>query len=177
MAAETRRFHVAQFNVARMRTGTALHDPVMHGFTSRLDEINAVAERSPGFVWRLQTDEGNATSIRPYEDEQIVINLTVWESIDSLSDFVYRSMHEELVRGGPEWFERLGTHSLVLWWIPAGERPTVQDGKTRLERLRAEGPTPDAFTFQTTFPPPATQRCGSTEQTAIPSSHRGRPQR
>lgn len=154
MAGDARRFHLAQFNVARMRPGATINAPVMHGFTSRLDEINGVAEGSPGFVWRLQTDEGNATAIRPYEDERILINLTVWESIGSLSDFVYRSAHDEMVRSGPEWFERLGTDSLVLWWIPAGQRPTVEDGKARLEKLRAEGPTPDAFTFQTTFPPP-----------------------
>ncbi len=154
MPGEGRRFHVAQFNVARMRSGTTVNNPVMHGFTSRLDEINTVAERSPGFVWRLQTDDGNATAIRPYEDEQILINLTVWESIESLSAFVYRSAHGEMVGHGPEWFERLGTDSLVLWWTAAGKLPTVEDGKARLEKLRAEGPTPDAFTFKATFPPP-----------------------
>jgi heme-degrading monooxygenase HmoA len=154
MSPEPRAFHLADFNVARMRA--PLDDPLMERFTSRLREVNAIADRSPGFVWRLQTDDGNATAIRPYAaDDRMLVNLTVWESIEALADFVYRSAHAEQVRHGAQMFERLGADSLVLFWIPAGTIPTVEEGMRRLEKLRSEGPTADAFTFSSPFPPPA----------------------
>jgi heme-degrading monooxygenase HmoA len=147
-------FHLADFNVARMRA--PLDDPLMERFTSRLQQVNAIADRSPGFVWRLQTEDGDATAIRPYaEDDRMLVNLTVWESVEALAGFVYRSAHAEQVRDGPQMFERLGTDSLVLFWIPAGTIPTVEEGIRLLEKLRAEGPTADAFTFSSPFPPPA----------------------
>ncbi len=145
-------FHIAELNVVRMRAET-LDDPLMHGFVSRLDEINALAERSPGFVWRLQTDEGDATAIRPFDDERILVNLTVWESVEALDAYVYGSDHGELVRHGRDWFERASAPQIVLWWIPAGQLPTLDEAKKRLELLRARGPSEEAFSFARRFPP------------------------
>jgi hypothetical protein len=148
-------YHLANFNVARMRVST-IDDPAMAGFVESLDEINAIAEAAPGFVWRLQTDEGHATAIRPYDDDdRILINLTVWESVDALRGYVYQSRHGEFVRRGFEWFEPAPGSSLVLWWIPAGERPTIEDAVRRLDQLRSEGPSPEAFDFKDHRPPPA----------------------
>lgn len=147
-----RRFHLAQANIARMRA--PLEDPLMAGFASQLDAINAAADRSPGFLWRLQTDAGNATAIRAFEDERILFNMSVWESIEALNHYVYRSEHVGPLRDRRQWFEPLDGPSLVLWWIPAGHLPTIEEGKERLRILAAEGPTTKAFTFKVWFPPP-----------------------
>jgi hypothetical protein len=138
-----KRFHLAQANVARMRG--PLDSAVMEGFRSQLDRINAVADSSPGFVWRLQTDEGNATAIRAYE---------VWESLEALHHYVYRSDHAGPLRNRREWFEPLGAPILVRWWVPAGHIPSVEEAKARFAILKARGPTAEAFTFREPFPPP-----------------------
>ncbi len=145
------KYLLAQVNIARARA--PLDTPLMADFVNRLDEINALAERSPGFLWRLQTPEGNATDIRISEDERTIINLTVWDSLESLHAFTYRSTHKELFRQRKEWFEPLATPSLALWWLAAGQLPTVADARERLACLAANGPTPRAFTFVTAFPP------------------------
>lgn len=144
--------HLAQLNIGRLRGPEG--DPVVAGFFAELDRINALAESSPGFVWRLQTDSGNATEIRPYEDELIAVNLSVWESIESLKEFAYRSDHRPVMARRREWFEPMAEAYLALWWIPAGTTPTVEDAVERLERLRKVGPSPEAFTFRHPFPPP-----------------------
>ena len=147
------RFHLAQVNVGRFRA--PLDSPVMEGFRSALDPINALADRSPGFVWRLQTEDGNATAIRPADDDELLaINLSVWESVEALADFVYRSDHVAFMRRRREWFERFATSYLALWWIPAGTIPTVPDAMARIARLDREGPTSAAFTFKHRFAPP-----------------------
>jgi Domain of unknown function (DUF3291) len=125
---------------------------LMADFAAWLDPINALADAAPGFVWRLQTEEGNATSIRPYTDERMMVNLSVWESIDALSAFVYRSDHLHVFGRRREWFERIDAY-LALWWVPAGQIPSVEEAKGRLEHLREHGPTPHAFTFKTSFEP------------------------
>ncbi|MDX1390603.1 MAG: DUF3291 domain-containing protein [Acidobacteriota bacterium] len=145
-------FHLANYNYARMRVDSR-DDPVMDGFMSRLDEINAIAEASPGFVWRLQDGAGDATGIR-VADPRDLINLTVWESLEALSDFVHRSRHAELIRQRREWFLPPEGSSLVLWWVRAGVTPALDDAIERLERLNREGPSPDGFTFQKHWPPP-----------------------
>jgi hypothetical protein len=142
-------FHVAQLNVGR--SVAPLDDPIMVGFMDRLADINALAEGSPGYVWRLQGETGNATTIHAYDDPRMIINLTVWESIEDLYAFAYRSGHVEIFRRRREWFEQLDRPSLVLWWVPAGELPTPAEARRRLELLAARGPTPDAFTFKTRF--------------------------
>ena len=122
-------------------------------FRINLDPINALAEASPGFVWRLQDDTGNATSIKPFGDDLEIVNLTVWESIDALADFTYRTGHREFLRRRREFFEAPSDAYLCLWWIPEGTIPTVENAIERLEHLRAHGPTPTAFTFRQRFEP------------------------
>jgi hypothetical protein len=143
--------HLAQVNIGRMRG--PLESPTMAGFVARLDEINALADRSPGFVWRLQDDAGNATAIRAYEDDRIVFNLSVWESIEALKAYAYHSTHAELLRQRSLWFERFEGAFLALWWVPAGHRPSVDEAKQRLVHLERKGPTSFAFTFRELFPP------------------------
>ena len=120
-----------------------------------LDPVNALADAAPGFVWRLQTDEGNATSVPFNDDPMVIINMSVWESVEALSDFVYRSAHTEVMRRRAEWFHRSADAYVVLWWVPAGHEPTVEEAAARLESLRASGPTPFAFTFRERFPAPS----------------------
>lgn len=145
-------WHLAQFNIARMLE--PLEHPVMAGFVEQLDSVNALAERTPGFVWRLQTEEGDATALRPYEDTRILVNMSVWESIEALHRFTYHSAHAGPFRDRKSWFEPLEPPTLVLWWIRAGTVPTVEEGRERLARLRAQGPTEMAFTFKERFEPP-----------------------
>src|SRR5262249_15562365 len=129
-----------------------LDSPALRGFVEGLEPINALADRSPGFVWRLQTEAGDATAIRPYEDDLVMVNLSVWESLQALWDFVYSSQQLDLMRRRRAWVER-GEPYLALWWIPAGTVPTVDEAKARLDRLRHDGPGPSAFTFRTPWPP------------------------
>lgn len=125
----------------------------MADFMARLDEINQLAERSPGFVWRLQGESGNATDLKYDDDPLFIVNLTVWESPDDLFDFTYRSDHKTVFARRFEWFERSAGPNVVLWWQPAGTIPTVEDALRRLQLLEMEGPTPEAFTFKQRFAP------------------------
>jgi hypothetical protein len=145
--------HVAQLNIAKFKA--PLDDPGMAGFVEQLDPINALADGWPGFVWRLQTEEGNATAIRAFDDDLMLVNMSVWESVDALGEFVYRSGHLDVMRRRREWAAYMGEAHLCLWWIEAGEIPTVDEAKERLHHLRAHGPTPTAFTFKHPFPPAA----------------------
>src|ERR1700730_14794544 len=122
--------YLAQINIGRMKA--PLDDPVMAGFMSRLDDLNALAERSDGFVWRLQGDEGNNTYLRPYEDERIIVNMSVWETVEHLRAYVYSSPHAEVLKQRREWFEKFDGVMMALWWIPAGHVPTIDDAKLRL---------------------------------------------
>jgi hypothetical protein len=144
-------------------------DPAIGEFMANLDPINALAEATAGFVWRLQTDEGNATAIRAFADDPLmVLNLSVWESIESLADFAYRSAHTLFLRRRGEWFEPLGELYLVLWWIPAGTVPTVDEALARLDHLRTFGPTPEAFTFRQPFPHPDGPTIAADERNTCP---------
>jgi hypothetical protein len=146
------RFHLAQVNIGRVRA--PLEDPVMEGFRTQLDPINALADRSPGFVWRLQTEDGNAMAIRPFDDDRLAINMSVWESLDALKQFVYKSGHVRTLRDRKQWFEAMEGPILALWWIPAGHIPTVAEAQERLRHLEERGPSPFAFTFRVPFPSP-----------------------
>lgn len=143
--------HIVQANVAHMRA--PLDDPIMAGFAERLEPLNALADASPGFVWRLQTEEGDATEIDVFGDELVLFNMSVWESIEALESYVYKSNHVNAVQKRAEWFDRPTKSPLVLWWIEAGELPTIEEGKARLEKLWSDGPTADAFTFRDRFEP------------------------
>lgn len=146
-------WQLAQVKVGRLRA--PVDDPMIADFKNALDRINAVADGTPGFVWRLQTEEGNATSLRPVVDDVLVaINMSVWESIEALGEYAYRSDHTAFLRRRREWFERYGSAYLALWWIPAGHIPTIDEALERLARLDALGLSPFAFTFRHPFPPP-----------------------
>ncbi len=144
-------WQIAQVNIARMKA--PLDSPVMEGFVARLDEINRLADGSPGFVWRLQTDQGNATYLRPYDDDRILFNLSVWESVEALKTYVYRTAHAELLKGRRSWFEQFDGAYLALWWVPAGHIPGVDEAKKRLAHLEEHGSSQFAFTFKTVVPP------------------------
>lgn len=137
--------HLAQVNIARALA--PLDDPQMAGFVARLDVINALAESSPGFVWRLKTDEGNATALRPYDDDRILFNLSVWQSPEDLQHFVYRTAHAEVMRQRRAWFARFGDVHMALWWIAPGQIPTIDEAKERLRHLQHHGESALAFTF------------------------------
>jgi hypothetical protein len=146
-------FHLAQVNIALPRA--PLDTPPLAEFVAQLDAVNAAADRSPGFVWRLQTEDGNATGIRAFGDDRLIVNMSVWESLEALRGFVYSARaHLDVLRRRREWFQGLADAYLVLWWVPAGEIPTIADAEGRLELLRTNGPTSEAFTFRVHFPPP-----------------------
>jgi heme-degrading monooxygenase HmoA len=145
--------HLAQVNVATLRF--PLDGPELAGFVAQLEPINALADGTPGFVWRLQTEDGDATSIRPFDDERVMVNLSVWESLAALRGFVYASRHLAVMRHRREWFQKMADPILALWWVPAGTVPTVAEARERLELLAGQGPTAAAFTFRAPFPEPA----------------------
>ncbi len=145
-------YQLAQLNIGIIRG--PMNSPIMAEFAANLERINALAERSAGFVWRLQTPEGNATAIRPFENESMLINMSVWEDAESLRKFVYRSAHADILRRRREWFEKMSEAILVLWWVPRQHLPTVEEAIARLQLLRHKGPHPEAFTFRETYPPP-----------------------
>ncbi len=145
-------YHLAQVNIARMLA--PLTDPLMAGFVAELDAINTLADKSPGFLWRLQTSEGNATDIRPYEDDLILVNLSLWASLANLSTFVYKSRHRQVLQQRHQWFQRFNGPYVSLWWVPSGHIPSVEEAKERLAYLSAHGETPHAFSFKKTFPAP-----------------------
>jgi Domain of unknown function (DUF3291) len=144
-------WHLAQINIGRLRA--PIDDPLIAEFRDALQDVNALAERSPGFVWRLQTEEGDATALHPTGDELVIPNMSVWESIEELADFVFRSAHTPFLRRRREWFERYGSAYVALWWVPARHIPTLEEGLERLAIIEEQGPTPDAFTFVRPFAP------------------------
>jgi hypothetical protein len=145
-------WHIAQLNVGRAVAPPG--SPELADFMAALDRINSLAESLPGFVWRLQSDSGNATDIQVSDDPRFLVNLSVWSSVESLFEFVYRSGHTEIMKRRREWFEKPAQAHQVLWWVPAGHIPTVAEALERLMQLRREGPTPAAFSFSRRYPPP-----------------------
>ena len=132
----------------------AFEDPVMAGFVARLESLNALADESAGFVWRYQTDAGDATEVRVFDDQLILFNMSVWDSVESLENYVYRSDHIQAVQKRAEWFERPSRGPLALWWIAAGHIPSVEEAKERFDSFWQDGPSPFAFTFKDRFPSP-----------------------
>lgn len=154
-------YELAQLNVGIVNA--RLDSPGMADFVANLDRINALAEDSPGFVWRLQTEEGDATALRPMGDD-VLVNMSVWRDVESLNKYVYGSAHVEIMRRRKEWFQRLKDAYVVLWWVPKGHRPTVQEAVARLERLREAGPTEAAFTFRRAFPAPDASKAEAAQE-------------
>lgn len=145
-------YHLAQLNIARARA--PMDHETMADFFNNLEAINVLGEQSPGFVWRLKDDSGNATNFKVSDDPLVFVNLTVWESIDDLYAFVYRTQHTSYFKRRFEWFERWSGPSVVMWWQPAGTEPTLEDAMSRLDMLATKGPTQDAFSFKQRFDPP-----------------------
>lgn len=149
--------HLAQLNVGLARAAT--DSPVMAGFIAGIEPVNALADAEPGFVWRLQDGDGpGATALRP-RGPDFMVNMSVWESLEALRDFVYRSgTHLDFMRRRREWFHRMAEEHLVLWWVPAGHLPDLAEGLSRLDLLRSRGPSPLAFTFRDPYAAPASAR-------------------
>ena len=146
-------FHLAQLNIARARA--PLDDPLLADFVAQIDAVNAAADAHEGFVWRLQDADGNAMSIRAFDDPAMLVNLSVWTSVEALRDYIYGTDHLAVMRRRSEWFGRMDGPHLVLWWIPAGHTPTLEEAKARLDHLAAHGPTAAAFTWRQVYAPPA----------------------
>lgn len=144
-------YHLAQINIATLRA--PIDDPMIADFKNNLDRINALAEASAGFVWRLVGAGNDATDIEAFDDPLIAINMSVWESPAELGAFVYRSGHIEFMRRRAEWFEKMEIY-MALWWVPVGHQPTPEEGVARLATLRQLGPSHGAFTFRDIFPAP-----------------------
>lgn len=145
-------YHLAQVNTAKMNA--ELDDPIMSGFVRRLDEINLLAENSKGFVWRFQAETGNATYLRPFDDTRILFNMSVWETVEDLRNYVYVSNHVELLKSKANWFTKLGEPHLALWWIQNKHIPSVDEALEKLRFITAKGPSPYAFTFAKPYPKP-----------------------
>ncbi len=144
-------YHLAQLNIASMKE--PLESAGMADFVANLERINALAERSPGYVWRLQDEAGDATAIRPF-GEEVLVNLSLWQDVESLSDYVYKSAHTEMLKRRREWFDKAEQMHMVLWWVPAGHRPGVEEAAERLAYLREHGPSAHAFVFRQAFAAP-----------------------
>jgi Domain of unknown function (DUF3291) len=151
-------YHLAQLNIAKMKY--SIEDPEMSDFVANLERINALAEKAPGFVWRLQSEAGDATAI-DYFGPNILVNMSVWKDIDSLHDYVYRTAHAQIMSRRKEWFHRTLEAYTVLWWLPAAHIPTLPESEKRLKLLKEHGPTARAFTFRKAFPAPDSQRDNS----------------
>lgn len=146
-------YQLAQVNIAKARA--ALDQPLMQGFVEQLEHINALAERSPGFVWRLQDDSGDATAIQLFDDPLVIVNLSLWQSVAALKDYVYSGEHLAVLRSKREWFAKLPVASLALWWVPAGQLPTLEQAKVALQSVQEHGATAQAFSFAQSFPAPS----------------------
>ena len=153
------KYHLAQANIAKALG--RFDEPIIAGLIEKLDEINALAERSAGFIWRFKNDPTDTTYLRPFEDyfspfepERIFFNLSVWESVQSLKDYVFNTAHAELWSKRTQWISPTDKPHLAMWWIPAGRTPTVSEAKERLTLIQKEGVTAAAFDFRKSFPPP-----------------------
>ena len=138
-------YYLAQINIAKMKA--PLDEPIMAEFANALDEVNRVAEQSPGFIWRLQTDSGNATELRAYSDPKILVNISVWQSVEQLKAYVYKSLHGDFFVRRRQWFEKHQGEHFAMWWIRVGHLPTMEEGKAKLEYLELHGDTAECFTF------------------------------
>lgn len=145
-------YQLAQINIGRLVA--PVDDPKLAAFVAQLDEVNALAETAPGFVWRLQSEAGNDTDITYNDDPFVLVNMSVWESVESLQEFTYGSRHMEVFRDRAKWFEKMSKPSYCLWWIPSGYRPSVAEGRERLVHYQLHGATPYSFWFSQRFPAP-----------------------
>ena len=146
-----KKMHLAQLNIARM-TGVDMNDPIMTDFVAQLDEVNHLAENTEGFVWRLKDEaSGNALGFNPFDDVQLIVNMSVWKNLEALERFVFNGRHLEVMRRRREWFQRFGKAYMVLWWVPEGHQPTLEEANERLAFLQTHGATAYAFDFRNKF--------------------------
>jgi hypothetical protein len=150
-------WHLAQINIGKI-TGVTINDPVMARFVAQLEEVNSLAEGSKGFVWRLKDENNNATHFNPFGDERIIVNMSVWETMEDLIAFVFKGRHAEVLRDRKEWFVNFGKPFTAFWYVPSGHIPTVEEAIERLTFLQENGPSEFAFDFKTRFPVPVTEK-------------------
>ncbi|TCO64328.1 DUF3291 domain-containing protein [Actinocrispum wychmicini] len=144
-------YELAQVNISRLLA--PIDSPLLADFVGALDRVNAVADTAEGFVWRMQTEDGNATAVQIFDDSWLIVNMSVWTSVETLNSYVYDTAHRSIMRRRREWFEKPVEAMTALWWVRAGHRPTVAEAEERLTYLRGHGPTPYAFTLRHTFNP------------------------
>jgi hypothetical protein len=147
-------YQIAQINIARMH-GVSINDHIMQEFVDNLDKVNDLAENSEGFIWRLKDENNNATGINPYGDEQILVNVSVWESIEALEKYVYKTFHTDFLRRRKEWFQNFGKVSTAMWWIKKDEFPTIEEAVSKLDYLQQNGASETVFDSKKRFPPPS----------------------
>src|SRR5688500_14086979 len=145
-------YHLARYNIAWIVA--PLDSATMADFTDNIGAINQLAEQAPGFVWRHQTEDGDSTAIRIRDDDRIIINFSVWRDAESLFQFAFYSGHADYYRRRNEWFTHEDEPYAVLWWVPAGHAPAVEEAEAKLAELKRNGPTHEAFTFKKRFPEP-----------------------
>lgn len=145
-------YHLAQVNVARAKA--EMHTETMRGFMDQLDAMNHLADTSDGFIWRMVGQGGDYTSIRPFDDPLVIVNVSLWRDVGSLKNYVYKTPHMEIIRARHAWFDKMNEIQLALWWVPAGHLPTALEAREKLELVRQLGATAEAFTFAQIFPAP-----------------------
>ena len=143
-------YHLTQLNIAKMKY--PIDAPEMADFVDNLETINALAEDSPGYIWRLQTEGGDATAINFFGSD-VLVNMGVWEDVESLHNYIYKTAHAKIMSRRKEWFERVEEAYTVLWWVPVGSIPELDEAGEKLDLLKSRGPGSDAFTFKQAFPP------------------------
>ncbi|UWY27875.1 DUF3291 domain-containing protein [Flavobacterium sp. TR2] len=156
------KYHLAEINIAKMK-GVDINDPIMKEFVDNLDAINTLAEESEGFVWRLKDETDNATNLNPYNDEQIIINVSVWESIETLEHYMYKTFHSDFLRRRKEWFQKFGKAHTAMWWIPKGHIPSLEEAVGKLDYLQQNGASELVFDFRTKFPAPRAKNTSEIE--------------
>lgn len=150
------KYLLAEINIAKM-IGVSIEDPVMKEFVDNLDRVNALAEKSEGFIWRLKDDSNNASSFNPYDDVQTIINVSVWENVASLEAFTYKTFHSDFLKRRKEWFTKYGSAHYALWWIQETDEVTLEEAVARLDYLQKNGPSTRAFSFTQRFSPEGKQ--------------------
>jgi len=147
------KYQLAEINVAKIK-GVTIDDPIMKEFVDNLDTINELAENSDGFIWRLKDDSNNATNLNPYNDVQIIINISVWKNVETLGNYVFKTVHSDFLKRRKEWFRNYGKVSTGMWWIPEGEYPTVEEAVEKLAELQKNGASSSVFNFKNTYSKP-----------------------
>ena len=147
------KYQIAEINIARMK-GININDPIMQEFVDNLSVVNSIAESSDGFIWRLKDDSDNATNINPYNDEQVIINISVWQSIEALEHFMYKTFHSDFLKRRKEWFQKFGKAYTAMWWIKEGEYPTIEEAVEKLDHLQQHGHSETVFDFRNKYLPP-----------------------